>query len=175
MIRQLIAALALSAMVAQPALAQSAPCVTSSELHAGVRFVMPILIGAVAKRCGPTLGSQSYLASHGAALAQRYVAQPGDDEVIASLAAKLDDKAIFAKLNADERKAFVIALVGKGVGDDLKPKTCPKIDQVLALLDPMPADNTIGLLEVLLRTMSDDSARKAAQQGKLTPKLSFCP
>ena len=174
MISRFAASLALAAVMVQPALAAPGQCVTAAEFHAGARFVMPILIDGAAKKCQPTLGNGSYLATKGAALAQRYASQAGDDDVITALVAKLDPKGDMKGLDAGALKAFATVAVAKGMGDDLKPDVCPTIDKVLTQLDPMPAENTIGLVEVILRQVDADKAKKAAKTGGLAKRM-LCP
>lgn len=174
MISRIAGALALAAVTVQPALAAPNRCVTAAEFHAGARFVMPILIDGAAKKCQPTLGNGSYLATRGPALAQRYASLAGDDGVITALVGKLDPKGDMKGLDAAALKAFATVAVAKGMGDDLKPDICPTIDKVLALLDPMPAENTIGLVEVILRRVDADNARKAAKTGGPAKRV-LCP
>lgn len=174
MISRIAGALALVAVTVQPALAAPAQCVTAAEFRAGARFVMPILIEGAAKKCQPTLGNGSYLATKGPALEQRFAAQAGDDGVITALVAKLAPKGEMKGLDAGALKAFATVAVAKGMGDDLKPEICPTIDKVLALLDPMPAENTIGLVEVILRQVDADKAKKAAKTGGPAKRV-LCP
>ena len=174
MISRIAASLALAAIVAQPALAAPMQCATSAEFHAGARFVMPILIEGASKKCQPTLGNGSYLVAKGPTLSQRFAALPGDDSTITTLVGKLDTKGDLKGLDAAALKAFATVAVSKGMGDDLKPSICPTIDKVLALLDPMPAENTIGVVEVILRQVDEDNAKKAAKTGKPAKRI-LCP
>lgn len=171
MMSRIAASLALAAIVVQPAMAAPMQCATGAEFHAGARFVMPILIAGAAKKCRPTLGSASYLLAKGPALSQRFAAMPGDDSTITALVVKLDPKGDMKGLDADALKAFATIAVAKGMGDDLKPSICPTIDKVLALLDPMPAENTIGLVEVILRQVDDDNVKKAEKTGKPAKRI----
>ena len=174
MIKQLAASLALSAITIQPALAAPAQCATSAEFHAGVRFVMPVLIDGVTKKCQPTLGAGSYLVTKGPALSQRFAAQAGDESAVTGLVAKLDSKGDLKGLDAAGIKAFATIAVSKGMGDMLKPDTCTTIDKVLTQLDPLPAENTISLVEVIVRQVDADDAKKAAKAGKPAKRV-LCP
>ena len=171
MIKRIGGALALMAITAQPVLAAPMQCVTGAEFHAGARFVMPILIDGAAKRCKPTLGDGSYLATKGAGLAQRFASKGGDDGAITALVAKIDPKGDMKGLDAADLKGFVTIAVAKGMADDLKPDACKTIDQVLALLDPLPAENAISLVEVILRQVDADNAKKAAKAGKPAKRI----
>ncbi len=171
MISRIAASLALAAIVVQPALAAPMQCATSAEFHAGARFVMPILIDGASRKCQPALGNGSYLATKGPALSQRFAAMPGDDSSITALVGKLDPKGDLKGLDTAALKAFATVAVSKGMGDDLKPSICPTIDKVLALLDPMPAENTISLVEVILRKVDDDNVSKAAKTGKPAKRI----
>jgi hypothetical protein len=170
-----VAFVAIAATAAQPVMAQTTPCVTSVELRAGGRFLLPLLIEAADSRCRDTLGDKAYLSTHAGALAQRYAAQSGDDAAVTALVGKIDSKHEMKGLNLAELKAFAVAMVGKGMSTDLKPAACRKIDKVMAVLDPLPADNMISLLEIFIREVSEGNARKAAQRGAPLPKLSLCP
>ena len=98
----------------------------------------------------------------------------GDDSTITALVAKLDPKGDMKGLDAAALKGFVTVAVAKGMGSDLKPDICQTIDKVLTLLDPLPAENTIGLVEVILRQVDGDNAKKAARTGK-PAKRTLCP
>lgn len=175
MIRKLAATLAIAAVTVQPALAAGpSQCVTAPEFRAGMRFAMPILVDAVAKKCGPAVGAASYLATKGGALSARYAALPGDDALVTALVGKIDDSGDMKGLDAAALRAFATVAVNKGIGKDLTPDTCKTIDQVLLQLDPLPAANMIGLLEVILRQVDADEARKAAKNGKPAKPI-LCP
>jgi len=174
MIKQLAGSLTLAAMTIQPALAAPAGCLTSAELRAGARFVLPILIDGVIKKCTPTLASGSYLAIKGAELSKRYAALPGDDSVVATLVAKMDTKGELADLDPAALRAFATVAVTKGMAKDLKPEICPTIDKALELIDPLPAENTVGLFELVMRQVDADKAKAAVRAGQPVKQL-LCP
>ncbi|MBS0253937.1 MAG: hypothetical protein JSS36_01680 [Proteobacteria bacterium] len=166
MIKQFAAGLAVTALTLQPALAAPAKCISSADLRAGAHFIMPILIDGIATKCAPALGSGSYLVSKGPDLAKRYEALPGDDSVVTSLIARLDNKGEMAGMTPAEARVFLKIGLFKAMGKDLTADICTKVDKVLSLVDPMPAENTVGLVEFFLREEDANKARRAARLGK---------
>ena len=170
-----VLAIALTSTIAQPVLAQSAQCINSSELRAGMRFAMPTVIGAVSKQCKPLLPANAYLITKGQALSQRYAAIDGDDALLSTLIAKVDRKGDFKGLDISMLKPLFVGVIGKELATDIKPNSCPLINKVLEQLDPLPAENMINLIEVVMREYDADAARKAAKNGHPDHKAVMCP
>jgi len=165
-IKQLAASLALVAMTAQPVMAEPAKCLAGPEMRLAARFLMPILIDGVSAKCAPSLGATAYLVSKGPDLAKRYAALPGDDSAIPPIVARLDTKGDLSGMSPDELRVFIKVGLLKAIGKDLTPETCGKVDKVLAILDPLPAENTVALIEFILRQVEAGDAKKAKRLGK---------
>jgi hypothetical protein len=169
---QFIAALILSAITAQPAFA--AACVSQGEVRAGLRFLAPTMIKAVRTKCMPTLGPDAYLTTKGEALISRYQApdSPPSPE-LSSLFKKIFGSDAESTLPDGFVSAVAVGALVEGVQKDLKPTICPDIDQALALIDPLPADNMVGLLELIVTRMAQDDAKKTEKSGR-APKFTLC-
>lgn len=174
MMKKLAAAAALSAMTIQPVLAAPANCVTSAEVRVAARFLMPILINGVSAKCAPSLGSTSYLVSKGPDLVKRYQALPGDDSQVPAIVTKVDSKGELTGMSADELRVFIKVGLLKAMGKDLTPEICGKVDKVLGILDPLPAENTVALLEFVFREVEAGDAKKALRAGR-SFQSKICP
>ena len=174
MMKKIAACAALAAMTVQPVLAEPAACISSADMRAAAHLMMPILITGVSTKCGPSLPADSYLATKAPDLAKRYEALPGDDSVATRLVKRFDDKGELDGMTPDELRVFLKVGLAKEMGKDLTPETCRKVDKVLAILDPMPAENTVALLELVVRQMEAGDAKKAKRAGRpFEPKI--CP
>lgn len=166
MMRQVAATLALAAMTIQPVMAAPATCLRSSDFRAAAHFLVPIAVNVLSTKCMPMLGNTSYLATKGSELAKRYEALPGDDSVVASLVEKFDSKGELKDMTVDELRVFIKVGFAKELSKELKPELCRKIDKVLAIVDPLPAENTAALLEFIIREVEASDAKKAMRSGK---------
>ncbi len=166
MINKLAAAVALAAMTSQPVLAAPANCVTGPEVRVAARFLMPILINGVSAKCAASLGNASYLVSKGPELVKRYEALPGDDSQVPAIVAKIDSKGELSGMSTDELRVFIKVGLIKAMGKDLTPEVCGKVDKVLAILDPLPAENTVALVEFAFREVEAGDAKKARRAGR---------
>ncbi len=166
MIAKLAAASALIAITVQPLAAQSA-CVTKSEMRAGLTFIMPTLIDSVQTKCAVNLPKSAYLVSNGAKLAARYgKGDAPDAAALTSLLNKLDSDGKMAGLPIEALTPIVSAMATSVITKDIKPETCPTIDSVFSLLDPMPRENMFGLIELFVSTMMKADAKKRVSKGK---------
>jgi hypothetical protein len=166
MMNKLAAAVAMLAMTIQPVLAAPAACLTSADMRAAAHFVMPVLINGVTAKCSPSLGAASYLTAKGPDLVKRYEALPGDDSAAIRLIKRFDDKGEIDGMTADELRVFLKVGLAKAMGKDLTPENCRKVDKVLAILDPMPAENTVALVEFIVLQVEAGEAKKAKRLGK---------
>lgn len=172
-----MACLAAAAMSVQPALAQTTDCISMDEMGAGARFLMPVLVQGVASKCVPVLGPGSYLATTSEVLTQRFAPLDGDDAKLAALIEKVDKDGAMKGLDIPTIKAVSRVKIPEAVIRDLKPNSCPTIDKILALLDPLPSENMISIVTLIAREVETDNKRKAALKDKGAPaqKTQFCP
>lgn len=173
-----------TAMTIQPALAQSAAndCMTSAEAQAGIRALFPILIEGTADGCQQFLPADAYLTASAKALAGRYAPDPDDDARLQSIVQHFDKKGELKGLSVNSLKSVFGDKLKEEMTKDLNPQLCSTISKAMALLDPLPAENMIGLIELIAREIDLSDARKEARikksrtgSGSAELKTDLCP
>ena len=151
------------------AAATTSACITPIELRAGMSFMVPAMIHGVRDKCTTVLPRNAYLNQHGDALISRFQASRMiDSKALQSLVGKIRPNAdIPASANAAMAEVIAATFVAK-MQATLKPNTCPGINQTLALLDPLPAENVIGLFELIGTALTKDDARKSRAKNQLS-------
>jgi len=135
---------ALGATGAYAAEAAAQPCFTPVEAESIVTLLAPASIRLAATICRPTLGTSSYFATRGEALAERFDAASGNAWPVALLAVR---KISGMNLPDSETvKPLLMGLVGAVLASKIKPEGCREIDRALLTLDPLPARNMAQLL-----------------------------
>jgi hypothetical protein len=162
----------LAMLPAQSALAAAEkPCITRAELHAGITYFLPTVVDGLRDKCATSLPSTSYFATRGKAMVDGYKAlSKTDSPELMSLMAKMglppgNAPAAMGKPIAEIASIMVNAMLQEKV----KPDICPTVDQAFALLDPLPAANMVGLIELFVDVMSADDAKKKAAKPFLCP------
>jgi hypothetical protein len=175
-VKRIATGLTLSAILSQSALAATTPaCITTGEMRAGITFLVPTLIKAVKMKCATVLPGNAYLMTQGEALAARYHAPSSTTSPeFKSLVAKIAGSTELPELPGIKVEDIASAAILGGIQKDLKPAMCPDIDVAMALVDPLPADNMIGLLAFIGTKIVQEDANKKAKAGK-TPKFALCP
>ncbi len=130
--------------------AAAGPCVTTTEIRAGLAYMIPTLVRGLKTKCAAVLGATSYMNQHGDDLLGRFQSAPSQNtDAVMSLLAKVSGP----KPDAAMDKTAMIEAFSSGIVEKMqtaiKPAACPKIDAAFAQLDPLPAENMIGLLEII--------------------------
>jgi hypothetical protein len=166
MVARFASACALIALTVQPLAAQSA-CVTPAEMRAGLVFIMPTLIEGVKAKCKSSLPDTAYLMSSGTELPTRYgKGEVQDTAALTALLKKVDNEGKMEGLPLEALTPMIAAMATSAVTKDIKSETCPMIDKVFALLDPMPRENMYALIELFVGTMAKSDAKKRVAKGK---------
>jgi hypothetical protein len=153
---------------------KSVSCVTEPELRAGLAFAMQEVMVTVSSRCGPNLSETSYLRSKGSQLVARYADTASNSaEVLNSLIKRLGPKLKIADGDPVAMKGMVSTLIATGLGKMLSDKSCEDVDQALRLLDPMPAENIIGLFVFAAQKADESNRLKAKRSGATVSKRSI--
>jgi len=153
MTRLSLVAAALLLTAPQVAMAAETVCLTPREFTAMSTYALPSVIDGAAKACAPMLPDTAFLRRSGADLAARYAvgkerAWPearaaflkmsmGKDPGAGQLLGMIPDDSLQDMADA----AFVGIVAGQ-----VKPSSCATIDRVVALLSPLPAENTAELI-----------------------------
>jgi hypothetical protein len=170
-----VAAMAMSlAQVAGAAAAPLTACITSTELRAGMAYLVPAMIRGVREKCTSVLSRDAYLNKHGDELITRFQAsRMTDAKALQSLVGKIQPNSdVPASANGAMADVIAATLVAK-MQVTMKPTTCPGIDKTLALLDPLPAENVVGLFELIGTAVTKDDAKKSQAKGRL-PDVQLC-
>jgi hypothetical protein len=166
MTKRIIApALALAALAtATTAQAQQQACVASADLGDSVLYAMPIAFDAVSTTCSKQLKRDGFMATGGDAFIAKFRAKqdsawPGAFRMIKTFMAQeggdasgsdADMAAMIAALPEESLRPFVDGMVGQMIAGEIKPDNCGKIERVIELLDPLPADNYVGLVTFII-------------------------
>ncbi len=146
-------------------------CASRAELRTGIAYIMPNLVKGVVTKCAATLSPDTYLAKDGEALIARYAGQSvGAERDIAALFKKFGPQSALNGADQMTTAALVENLVSAGVQSAIKPEMCTDISTAMALLDPLPAANMNGLVELIIVKVDEGNARKAARQSGQTPQ-----
>ena len=139
---------------AQPP-ASAAPCLTAREFTALSIYALPSMIAGTTRTCSAVLPAGAFLRSGGDQLAQRYAGSrdrtwPEARAAFLKMTAAKDPDAarLLGGMPDDTLRQLADAAVSGIVSGQIKPASCPTIDRVLALLAPLPAENTGELIAV---------------------------
>lgn len=144
------------AQAATAAASAPAPCLTAREFTALSTYALPSVIGGTAKACAAVLPADGYLRNHGDQLAQRYAtgkAKVWPEARAAflkmSAAGSPDTADLFGAMPDENLQQVADAAIAGIVTGKVKPGSCATIDRMVALLAPLPAENTAELIAVL--------------------------
>ena len=148
------AAMAL-ATIPQLASAQTASCLTRTELADAAVFGLPGVVTAVQSRCGKSLSANGYLARNGQKLITQYRAEqertwPAARKTMELYIARQSAsskpnpmlgqvKTLLRNLPARTAAPFVEAMIAQEVGKALAGVDCRETERVMELLSPLPA------------------------------------
>jgi hypothetical protein len=165
-------------LVAAPGIAGAAepPCLTPAEFTSLAGYTLPSIIDGAGQRCAATLAPSAFLRTSGKDLAARYAAQKAKHWPAA--------KAAFLKLsatgNAQTGKLFrdmpdaslqgiLDAMMEGMVSQQIPHGRCDAIDRLVALLSPLPPENTAELIALAVELGAKTEANgNRAKAGKLS-------
>lgn len=145
---------------AQAAHAQQ--CITPEDLTDAGIYSVPVLAEGFETSCAPHLAEHGFFATRGDEFVAPYAAMqeerwPGTRRAFLLLGASGgDDEAdvegmeLLASLDPDALRPLVDAFLAQKIGEEIKPEDCPRIEQVMELLAPLPPENFGGLLTFIL-------------------------
>lgn len=149
----LTAAAALLALVPGMARAADLPCLSPAEFASLSTYSLPSMISGTTQRCAASLPPDSWLSRNGAGLAQRYAALrpqawPGAKAAFVKVAPAVNPLVvdIMGKLPDETLQPLVDAWVEALVAQQLPLERCGKVDRLVRLLSPLPAESTAELL-----------------------------
>ena len=140
-------------LVPQAAMAADEVCLTPREFTALSTYALPSVIGGTSRACSALLPPDSFLRRSGDELAARYArgkaaAWPEARAAFLKMSAAKDPGAaqLFTAMPDDALQQVADAALAGIVASKVKPDSCATIDRALALLSPLPPENTAELI-----------------------------
>jgi hypothetical protein len=147
--------LAAAALLALPQVAMAAEpvCLTPREFTAMSTYALPSVIAGTSRACAAQLPDTAFLRRSGGDLAARYAqgkdrAWPEARAAFLKMSMARDPGAaqLFTAMPDDALQQVADAAFAGIVAGQVKPGSCATIDRVVALLSPLPAENTAELI-----------------------------
>ena len=170
--------LALTAvLILAPGMARAAEpaCLTPMEFTSLASYALPSVITGTARRCSAALLPQSFLATQGSALAERYAAGkaaawPGAKVAFLKLAGgnQSDAADLLRSLPDPQLQQLADAAIVAKLADSIPLDRCGSIDRLLRLLSPLPSETTA---EIVMLAAGLGAAAGQTRIGKIT----VCP
>jgi hypothetical protein len=155
---------------AAPAAAQT-PCLTAADAEAIATVAMPEIIRDAGRVCA-ALPAGSLLRRQDGPFIEKYEREADRAWPTARTAiAKLSDPAVELLLLSEYARPMLTSLFAPQITGRIRPDDCPTLDRMVALLEPLPARNTAGIVVATLQYLKSEKAR-----GKQTsiPDLPVC-
>ncbi len=168
--KKLIACLALGTVaISQPAMAQNLDLdLTEEEWTNLARYAMPGAFRGLQRGCGSQLPDDAYIHAQGSELLTRLEASALGTQDMAIDAfmkvAPTNDqgmKEVLGAMPPETLGPFLNEMVAGMVASQIKPDQCVTADRVLALLDPLPAENLAALVGVIVVEVQKGDAEQA--------------
>lgn len=164
-----------SASMAQAASA-TPPCLTPAEFTALSSYALPSVIRGTSQRCASVLPGDAFLAREGERLADRYAQRKAANWPVAKAAfLKLggtegagDAAEMFRTLPDSTLQPLVDGLIEGMINQKLPSERCAAVDRLIALLSPLPAENTAELIGLAAGFGAKSGQAKVGQ-------FSICP
>lgn len=147
----------IAACVASSAASAAEPCLQPQEAEDLVVFVLPSLMEAMARKCGPLLPATAALSRTGTSLSTRY--RPDSDAAwpSARLAfAKISGGETLTFLSDDVNRAIIEQASSAAIVAEFKAKDCKMVDRFVGALSPLPARNVAQLLSLFMEIGGKD-------------------
>ena len=175
--RKLLTLAASAALLLAPGLARAAepPCLTPLEFTALAGYALPSVVSGTAQRCLPVLPAQSYLATQGPGLANRYAATrasswPGAKAAFLKLAGGDHGEAaeLLRSLPDPQLQQLADSAISAKLSQSIPVDRCTSIDRLLRLLSPLPSETTA---EIVVLAVGLGAAAGQSRIGRIT----VCP
>ncbi|MFC4295162.1 hypothetical protein ACFO0A_08845 [Novosphingobium tardum] len=145
------------------AAATTSACLTPREIKSVVAFAMPSVLTGVIDHCSAAVPSDGFMRRNGPALIASYAqgkqaAWPVARQAFFKLAGDKDKSTVdmVAGMPDAALQPFVEGMIGGMIGQKLKPGQCVMADNLMRLLSPLPASNTVELVGILAGMAGDE-------------------
>lgn len=138
---------------AQVAAQAQTVCISERDVAALTAYGLPSVIGGATRTCAASLPPEAWLPRNGQALANRYAAGktaawPAAKAAFLRLSSATNPEAaaLFGVMPDESLMPVADAALAGIVRAKLKPQSCPAVDRALALLAPLPPENTAEMI-----------------------------
>ena len=151
-------------LVAAPATARSADCLTEAEARSVVAYALPAAIGAVTARCRPALPASAWLNRGAASLAARYRREGGGNAAAAlPVLERLSGQQIPDFLDSNTASSVVEGLIVERAGAAVATRDCATVSRIAEQISPLPLGNVASLLVALIQLDRGTTSRTGIQ------------
>jgi hypothetical protein len=126
-------------------------CLERPQAEGLMTYALPAIISGIATQCSQSLPATSALVQSGPIIAGRY--QVEADKAWPAARAAIDRMAGFkiASITGEAgTKKLIKMSLSKGISEQVKPSDCPKIDRLLNILQPLPAQNMAAFFVAMM-------------------------
>ncbi len=150
----------LSVASAAPAQFTATNCVDRSQAEGLMTYALPAIISSIATQCTQSLPATSSLVQSGPIIAGRYQVEADKAWPVARVAIDRMFGFKIASITGETgTKKLIKMTLAKGIADQLKPADCPKIDRLLDILQPLPAQNMAAFFVAMMEFSETKNAK----------------
>ena len=132
-------------------------CITSSEIDGFVGYILPAVLDKVSVSCAAHVGNKGYMKTRLPALIEqlngnRDAAWPAARSAFIKLGGSKDPKGVEAMTSLPDAalRPVVDQVFAEEFGQKVPPAACQDVEDVLAAIEPLPAENTVRVVSVVL-------------------------
>lgn len=130
-------------------------CLTETDLHGMVAYMLPSITETAVKRCASQLPANAYLTTRGEGLVSQLrkgqsAAWPAARDALAKMAGKDDEATVMFKAMPEGVVGPMMeSMLARQLGNEIKSQNCKDIDRVMASLAPLPAANLVDAVTAI--------------------------
>jgi len=157
LVRAALAASLITGSAASAAQPVATPCLQPREAEDLVLFVLPSLVDAMRRKCGPMLPAGAILTRSGGEIASRYRTDSDAAWPSARIAfTKISGGQPLSFLSDELNRKIIEEASSAAIVANLKAKDCMVIDRFMGALEPLPARNVAQLVGLFLEIGESD-------------------
>ena len=150
---------------AQLSAAPAAQCLTETDVHGMVAYMLPSVTETVITRCAARLPANSYLNTRGSGLIGQLrkgqsAAWPSARDAMIKMAGKDDESSEMMRTMPESMVGPMMeGMVADKVGAEIKAQSCKDIDRVLSTMAPMPAASLVDMVTAIAMIAGRDGKK----------------
>ena len=150
---------------AQLSASPAAQCLTETDIHGMVAYMLPSVTETVIARCAARLPANSYLNTRGSGLVGQLrkgqsAAWPSAREAMVKVAGKDDESSeMFRSMPESVVGPMMEGMLADKIGSDIKAQSCKDIDRVLSTIAPLPTTNLVDMVTAIAMIAGRDGKK----------------